>query len=95
MKLSLKVKNRTVELSIEEDLTPVEINYIETMIESEIAKLEKENPDTLKILSTLLAKYCLEYFVASKKLKSNSEFLERRIDDLIRVIKDSSNDLLF
>lgn len=95
MKLSVKVKNRVIELNTDEDLSPVEVKYIETMIENEIAKLEKEIPDTLKILSTLVVKYCLEYFVANKKLKSNFDVIDKKIDEIIRVLKDSSNDSLF
>lgn len=95
MKLSIKVKNRLVEINTDEDLSPVEVKYIETMIDNEIAKLERDIPDSLKILSTLVAKYCLEYFIANKKLKTNSELIERKLDDIIRTLKESSNDSLF
>lgn len=92
MKIHLRIKSRVVEINIDDDISPVEVNYIQTLIEDDISKLEKDNPDTLKVLSTLLAKYCALYFVSDKKFKAIKESVDKRIDELIKIAKDISND---
>lgn len=92
MKILLKIKNRHVEINLNDELTPVEINYIQTLLDDEILKLEKETPDTLRVLSTLLAKYCVLYYLANKKLKLLNEELDKRVDEIIRSVKEWSSD---
>ncbi|MCX7641822.1 MAG: hypothetical protein N2Z20_04225 [Elusimicrobiales bacterium] len=91
MKLNIRVKNRIIELNTDEGLTPVEASYIEAMIENDILQLEKETPDTIKILSSLVVKYCVEYFVTKKKLQNISTNLEEKIDNLVLIIKEHLN----
>ena len=92
MRAHLKIKNRYVEVNLDDEISSVEISYIQTLIDDEITKSEKENPDTLKALSSLLAKYCILYYISNKKLKTLTESITARVDDLIKVARDESVD---
>lgn len=96
MKFSIKIKNKTVSLNVDDDITQVEMEHIQSIIENDIKKLEKEVIDTLTLYATLIAKYCVDAYIKSKKLSSISTDVDRKLDEIIRTVKEyNSKNTLF
>ncbi|MGC8867833.1 MAG: hypothetical protein ACP5PA_06465, partial [Elusimicrobiales bacterium] len=80
--------NRNVAVSIEDQITDIEISHIEGVISHDIEKLEKKIPDTITVLTTLIGDYAVRLYVKDRQLKQLRETVDKKIDELIEKAKD-------
>ncbi len=92
MKVSIKIKNRVVEINTESQITDIEMSHIESIIAYDIERLEKKTPDTITVLTTLLAEYALKFYLKDREIKQLKEYVERKIDELVEKAKELNRD---